>query len=428
MKDPFRKTRGFTLIELLIVIGVIAVLAVVIVLVLNPAQQFMQSRDARRVSDLKTIDSAVALYYGDNAGSLGNSSTTYISIPDPAATSTAGDQCQGLGLPSLPSGLVYHCAASSTYRKSDGTGWIPLNFATTSFGSSLNILPIDPTNQTSTGLYYTYTTDGSSYELTAIAESSRERTALNVNAPQPFYPGVDALGTNLALSALYNPSSMVGYWKFDEGTATSTIDSSGNGNTGTLIGGTWTSGKVGGALSFNGTMGQYVDAGDPAPLQLAGSFTISAWINPSAFPGTDDNPILDKRDNGPACSFALNVTRDNGSEQVYVQAATPGNACTPSAYMGQRYTTATIAAGQWYHVAGVFNAASQTLDIYLNGLINDGILSGTIPSSLYNSTGPLQVAQRIYDANYFQGSIDDVRLYSRALTAAEVLALYNAER
>src|SRR5712691_11704897 len=99
---------AFTLIELLIVIAIIAVLAVVVILTLSPAELLRQARDSNRLSDMDTITKAISLYTLDVGNSLGNASTTYVSIPDPSATSTAGDQCQGLGLPALPSGWGYH--------------------------------------------------------------------------------------------------------------------------------------------------------------------------------------------------------------------------------------------------------------------------------------------------------------------------------
>jgi prepilin-type N-terminal cleavage/methylation domain-containing protein len=165
--------KGFTLIELLVVIAIIAILAVVVVLTLNPAELLKQSRDSNRVSDMDTLTHAIALYQQDlSAGSLGSASTTYISIPDPSATTTAGDQCQGLGL-ATSSLFTWHCAASSTYRNTDGTGWIPINFSTMSTKSPLGSLPVDPTNTTSSGYFYTYQIQGTKYELTSNLESQK---------------------------------------------------------------------------------------------------------------------------------------------------------------------------------------------------------------------------------------------------------------
>lgn len=170
-----RSSRSaFTLIELLIVIAIIAVLLVVVILSLNPAELLRQSRDSNRVADMATLSQALGVFSADQStGSLGSPSTLYVSLPDPTATSTAGDQCQGLGLPALPATWAYHCAASSTYRNTDGTGWVPVNLKAVSSGSPLGSLPTDPTNASSSRLYYAYVTDGTRFEVTAAMESQK---------------------------------------------------------------------------------------------------------------------------------------------------------------------------------------------------------------------------------------------------------------
>src|ERR1700733_11386860 len=121
-----RSFSGFTLIELLVVIAIIAVLAVIVILTLNPAELLRQSRDSNRLSDMSTLNSAMVLYNEDvNLASLGSASTLYPSVSDAAATSTAGDQCQGLGALTLPVIWSYQCAASTTFKAIDGTGWVP---------------------------------------------------------------------------------------------------------------------------------------------------------------------------------------------------------------------------------------------------------------------------------------------------------------
>jgi prepilin-type N-terminal cleavage/methylation domain-containing protein len=154
--------KAFTLIELLVVIAVLAVLAVVVVLTLNPAGLFPEFRDSSRVSDMATLNSAISDFSADvfTTNALGSANTVYVSIPDPTATTTAGDQCQGLGLLTLPAGYTYQCAASSTYRLTNGTGWIPINFSNATFGTPFSKLPTDPTNTSSSRLYYTYETNG----------------------------------------------------------------------------------------------------------------------------------------------------------------------------------------------------------------------------------------------------------------------------
>ena len=153
---------SFTLIELLIVIAILAVLAVAVVLILNPTELLKESRDTTRIQDLAVVNKALALVETDTpSASLGTSTVVYVSIPDSSAT------CSNLGLPARPAGYTYACAPTSTYTKTDGTGWIPVSFDSLSFGAPFSKLPTDPTNTTSSGLYYTYI-PGGSWELTAL--------------------------------------------------------------------------------------------------------------------------------------------------------------------------------------------------------------------------------------------------------------------
>jgi uncharacterized protein (TIGR02145 family) len=160
--------KSFTLVELLIVIGILAVLSAAIVVVLNPAELLKQARDSKRLQDLASIEGSInisqAIYPGID---LGTASTVYISISDTTST------CANLGLPDLPSGWTYNCVTSANLINTDGTGWVPVNFQDTNLVGVIQLvaLPIDPTNTTSTGLYYTYTKG--SYELTTLLESSK---------------------------------------------------------------------------------------------------------------------------------------------------------------------------------------------------------------------------------------------------------------
>lgn len=201
-----RRNNGFTLIELLIVIAIIAILAVVVVLVLNPGQLLAQGRDSNRLSDLGTVSNAISVYQTDGFGPLGTADTVYVSIPDPAATSTAGDACQGLGLTALPSPWVYHCPASATAKNVNGTGWLPIDLTKISSGNPLTSLPVDPTDASSSCLFYTYETNGTTqYEITAALESKKYGAGGSENEPAADggqYADMYEKGTSLTLLPL----------------------------------------------------------------------------------------------------------------------------------------------------------------------------------------------------------------------------------
>lgn len=236
---------------------------------------------------------AFNVYAGEGGTSYGSANTVNVSIPDPAATSTAGDQCQGLALLSLPATYSYHCAASSTYRAIDGTGWIPVNFNVVSSHSPLGQLPIDPVNTSSSRLYYTYTTNGSQYEMTSVIESQKYGLGGSndvISGDGGTLASVYERGTQLGLEPLdYGDTSLVGYWPFDEGTGTVAYDYSGNNATGSWSGtqtgssGYYSSGKGGGysdAGYFNGS-DDYVGVGSPN-INPTSAFSLIAWVDLSS--------------------------------------------------------------------------------------------------------------------------------------------------
>ena len=204
---------------------------------------------------------------------------------------------------------------------------------------------------------------------------------------------------------------LVAAYGFAAGNGTTTADASGNNLTGTLTGGTtWTTaGKYGNALAFDGTT-SYVDLGNPPALQLTGSMTWSAWIFATANP-PDDGQIIAK--SGANDGWQFKTSPDTGPHTfgVAVSAGTTSHT--------QRYSTATRALNTWYHVAGVYNATAQTLNIYVNGVLDNGVLSGTVPAAQFNSAQNVNIGRRA-GGFYFQGIIDEVRIYNRALTQTEI--------
>jgi prepilin-type N-terminal cleavage/methylation domain-containing protein len=396
--SPIDSGSAFTLIELLVVIAIIAIFSVVVILTLNPAEILRQSRDSSRLSDMATMNSAFGIYAEDTGGSMGTPSTTYISIPDPTATTTLGDQCQGLGLPaqSTSSGWTYACGASSSYRNVDSTGWIPANFTQISSGAPFGSLPQDPINQTSTNLFYTYTTDGKTFEVTAVMESQKYRGQIATNPPLTLYPGIDAVGTNLTLSGLWNPNGLLAYWNFEEGSGSSTIDQSSNGNTGTWYGppdgdnGTYyTGGKVGSyAGYFNKTdfTTDYLAASSSASLGNIATATVSLW--------TKQHVAITR--------YLIDARASGGTGYIYWQ---------PSALH--------ISKGTVY----VDSVATTSLPG------NDGNWHFIVVSGIsLNITSQVNMFSNNLPGAYWKGLGDDYRIYNRALSAAEIQAIYNAQK
>jgi hypothetical protein len=210
-------------------------------------------------------------------------------------------------------------------------------------------------------------------------------------------------------------TTLVGYWKFNEGTGTIAYDSSGYGNNGTLMNSpTWVDGLplLGKALDFDG-MDDYVDCGNGASLNVTGDITITAWVR--------FNAILPNQ--------AYFISKDEGGGSKYKwcfgyaeSAPSISNALVfhinypilihPGMWLGSSKWIPAI--GQWHHVAIVGN--NNTYTFYVNGL-NYG--DTTASSSLPSVNAPLEIG-KAEAGFYFNGAIDQVKVYRRALSAEEI--------
>jgi hypothetical protein len=216
---------------------------------------------------------------------------------------------------------------------------------------------------------------------------------------------VDAAGDSASVDL-----GLVALYLFDETGGTSAADSSGNGNTATLMGGaTFSSGLQNNALTLSGN-GQYVSL--PAGvLNALTSFSVSAWINQSASPvwarvfdfGTGTNAYMFLTPNsGAGLRFAIT---------------------TMGAAREQQINATTVAAGSWQQVA--VTLSGNTGILYINGAEVGRTTNMTLNPSSIGSTTQRWIGRSEYAADpYFAGKMDNFRVYSRALSAAEVQTLY----
>jgi hypothetical protein len=205
----------------------------------------------------------------------------------------------------------------------------------------------------------------------------------------------------------------VAAYGFNEGSGSTTADSSGNGNTGRINGATWTTqGESGTALAYNGSWA-YVDIGNGSTLRITGSMTISAWINSAAFP-VDDAAIVSKRTSSNV-GFQLDTTVDTGARTVGFKLTSPSGAKM------FRYGATALQPNRWYYVTGVYDAAARTVTVYVNGQLDNGTQVGSVASAQQDSPLNVNIGRRAGNSGYaFNGVIDDVRIYNRALSQSEV--------
>ena len=195
-------------------------------------------------------------------------------------------------------------------------------------------------------------------------------------------------------------TGLVAAYAFNEGTGTTVADSSGHGLTGTISGAAWTAGgKFGNALAFNGTSA-LVTIPNAALLQLTVGMTLEAWVNPTAVNNAWRDIIYKANDN-----YYL--------EGMSPQSQRPamGGTFSPSPLYG----TAALTVNTWTHLAATYDGT--TMKLYVNGA---QVGSSAQTGSIATSTNPLQIGGDATYGQYFQGMIDEVRIYSRALAQTEI--------
>jgi len=219
-------------------------------------------------------------------------------------------------------------------------------------------------------------------------------------------------------------TGLVGAWGLN-GVSGTPADYSGNNNRGEGTRVAPTAGRFGSALVFDGTdafgTGALVDLGNPGVLQLTGSMTVSAWINSAAFP-VDDAAIVSSFNEIAGRGFQLDTTVDTGPRTIGFKLH------DPNGDLMIRYGATALGLDQWVHVAGVYDAQAQTMNVYLNGVLDNGTLLGTVSSSQRNALTSVLIGQRAdWTQRYaFIGTIDEMRIYNRALTQAEIQADMNS--
>ena len=201
------------------------------------------------------------------------------------------------------------------------------------------------------------------------------------------------------------PPDMVSYWKLDETSGTIANDSY-DGNHGTVYGAIWTSaGQVNNALSFDGS-DDYVEVPDDASLQLS-NFTVMAWANATQF-GTW-RTILAK-DNATQTGFWFGYNPDNtldfkfnGQDGININANTVINEIG------------------WHFLVGVYNGTH--LMVYVDGVLDNQPL---VYPKMINNAGTLKIGRTDrWGDHYFEGNLDEIAIFNRAVPPSEILSLYN---
>lgn len=220
-------------------------------------------------------------------------------------------------------------------------------------------------------------------------------------------------------------TGLVGWWTFDGKDVVSgrVNDISGNGNNGTLSGIStstfYTVGKIGQGFKFD-AVDDYVDVGDLSGVEGKTALSVSLWVKSTETENVSVADTIIAKSGSGADTFEL-YWEQNESVSFCVVGSS-GTSCGGADTAIASYANGIpIGSGRnWYHIAGVYDSVAGNVKVYVNGVL--GGTTGSLSSLTQNSTHTIKIGTT------WSGTIDDVRIYNRALSASEVLQLYNQGR
>jgi len=201
-------------------------------------------------------------------------------------------------------------------------------------------------------------------------------------------------------------NGLVGHWSFDEGSGTTAHDSSGNNNHGTIHGASWTDGKFGKAISFDG-VDDYVEVPDSPSLKITDAITIAAWVK------FEEVPVE-----------AYELLMKYGSYITYAYVSKPEGVSFNFGrfnggifdHLGMYASLPYLPYSQWHYVVWVYNSSGYTA-IYVNG---------NLYASTTEMSGKMDISSDNFEINgrwLHKGLVDEVRIYNRTLSRAEIKAI-----
>jgi hypothetical protein len=206
------------------------------------------------------------------------------------------------------------------------------------------------------------------------------------------------------------PSGLVAAYSFNSISGSTATDVSGNNNTGTLSGAVPTvAGKYGGGVSFDG-VNDWVTMADSNSLDLTTGMTLMAWVNPAAI-SASWRTVLFKEGGPGSMNYSLYAGEDTGKPIGQVYIGGEQNAVG----------TSTLPLASWSHLAVTYDGA--VLRLYVN---STQVATRSIAGQITPTTGALRIGGNSIWSEWFNGSVDEVRIYNRALSQGEIQADMNA--
>ncbi len=200
-------------------------------------------------------------------------------------------------------------------------------------------------------------------------------------------------------------TGLIGDWRFNENYGEISVDHSGGANTATLVNHPqWNQGTI----LLDGT-NDYITCSNDSTLNLTGDLTLSAWISPQSFGQAGYGRIIDKGTSNTGFTFFVNAANNNLGYTVYGGSLAFSN---PNILL----------LNQWQHVAVTYDENTGQVSFYINGILSGQTAYSENPVD--SESSPLVIGIRYYDMQRaFDGEIDSMRIYNRALTSEEISSL-----
>lgn len=407
------KNRSFTLIEMLITICIIGVVLGVAVVAINPAELFKESRDSKRENDLNIIYSALQ---------VANNKDLNMGICDGTKIYSSLSSSHPLSNDNLPNGMSWVQVSSADSRRTDGNGWIPINFNALGGAIFLPVLPVDPKNNSDDNLFYTYTCNSSNqYVLTAWLESKHYGLCdpdLAFEKDGGSDPYLYEIGSNLFINSL----KPIDFWALNEGVGEKVNGSSGhigelNNNP------AWTLGRCGNAINVGcgGTIQSYANIQDADNIfDGMSQLSVEAWAYPAGSNSNFDGIVSKYHDQGNGISYYLK--RDGATLTWAIKTDDITEINVPDIFYDN----------YWYHLVGTYDGSNMRL--YVNG----EQVGATTPKTgiVFDTNADIAIGRLVHSdvSNYgncnnngvrgFIGKIENVSIYNRALSLSEVYRHY----
>ncbi|MBD3884859.1 LamG domain-containing protein [Phormidium tenue FACHB-886] len=219
---------------------------------------------------------------------------------------------------------------------------------------------------------------------------------------------------------------LIGYWQFDEREGATVLDRSGNNNRGSLINATRSDGIYGKAVELRGSNNSHISIPGSVSLNnLNAQITVTAWVFPNVAP--EGFKVIVSRQVGTLLhpdQFYLGFGPENGNMHYKWHLGTDDNG---TSLEGDIYR-GTPDNNRWIHLAGIYDGS--TMRLYVDGT---EIGSRTLTGNIRVDNNPVTIggeengsAPQVVDGE-FEGLIDEVRIYNRALDASEIREIFSLE-